>query len=114
MFKAGADGRGLIIATGKFNNGQHYHAKNGEKVKVSEILEAPGNSWAVPLSITAGVVGSLAFVGAGAAIGGQLALTAGATTGEVIAGAGIGVTAGGGLASCTTAQLALKGFNGHK
>ena len=59
---------GLIIATGKFNNGHHYHAGNEETVNLSKILEAPGNGWAVPLSVTTGVVGSLAFVGAGVAI----------------------------------------------
>ena len=109
---------GLIIATGKFNNGQHYHAENGETVNLSDILEAPGNGWAVPLSVTTGVVGSLAFVGAGVAtgaIGASVAAGAGAATAtELIAGAGIGATAGGGLAACTTGQLALKGFNGHK
>jgi hypothetical protein len=103
---------GLIIATGKFNNGQHYHAKNGEKINVSEIFEPIGNGLAVPLSITAGVVGSLAFIGAGAAIGAQLGATA--TGAEVIAGAGIGTTTGGSMANCTTGQLALKGINGHK
>merc|ERR1712008_317462 len=60
-FKAGADDRGLIIATGKFNKGQHFHAKNGEFVNLSAILEAPKNGWAVPLTIVSvtGVVGSL-------------------------------------------------------
>ena len=48
-FYAGADFRGLILATGKFNHGQHYHAKNGETL--SDIMEAPRNGWAVPLTI---------------------------------------------------------------
>ena len=50
-FYAGADFRGLILDTGKFNHGQHYHAKNGETVNLSDILEAPKNGWAVPLTI---------------------------------------------------------------
>ena len=92
-FYAGADFRGLILATKKFNNDQHYHAKNGETYNVSDILdmwifekenkstkiytkdvlEAPGNAasrngWAVPLNTISGVIGSLGFAKGGVTI----------------------------------------------
>ena len=76
-FTAGADFRGLIIATDRFGgsrgaigtfgmNGRHFYANNGETYNSSEILKSPGNGWASPLTVGIGI--PLVVVGTGIAI----------------------------------------------
>jgi len=50
-----AHGSGLILATDTFKNGHHMAVGNGELTKISELDREPGNSWAVPLTVVAGV-----------------------------------------------------------
>jgi len=63
QFVAMADDRGLVIATATYNKGNHYYAKNGEVVKLSDVLKAEGNDWAKPLTIVASTVGGAALLG---------------------------------------------------
>jgi len=51
-FFAFYDFRGLIIATGIFDKGQHYKAKNGQLVLLSDVLKAEGNIWVRPWTDT--------------------------------------------------------------
>ena len=133
QFTALAHGSGLIISNGSFNKGRHYHARNGEIVYVSQVLAAPGNSWAMGLSIMTGVLGGLggaiggvalvpvlapimapvaAAVGAGVA-GEATAVAASYTCANIIAGGTLGAAVGAAPAGAITVKLGIKELFGH-
>ena len=98
--EAAAHGSGLILATDIYNKGNHMSVGNGELATISQLDRADGNSWAVPLTVVAGVgmVAGVAVTGgalggvAGAALGPGTAITA-ANAPLVSAGAGFAANA---------------------
>ena len=46
---------GIILATNTYNRGHHMAVGNGELARISELDNADGNTWAVPLTIVAGL-----------------------------------------------------------
>ena len=123
QFTALAHGSGLIISNGSFNQGRHYHARNGEIVYVSQVLAAPGNSWAMGLSIMTGVlggaIGGVALVPVLAPIMAPVAATVGAgvageaTCANIIAGGTLGAAVGAAPAGAITVKLGIKELFGH-
>lgn len=105
---------GLIVSTKKFKNGHHAIVPNGETLKFSELLEKPGNPWAIPVVITSSVgvgavvlagtilsCGALGVVGAGVGAG---------AAGTAVAAEGAAVVGGVGAVAATEAAAAAGGL----